>query len=51
MRHNHEIHLSLSVQVMMKLARRSLKMRRMILERMMVKLQPRVYPLLPLQRL
>jgi hypothetical protein len=39
---------------MMKLARRSLRMRRMMLERtmvMMVKLQPRVYPLLPLRRL
>jgi hypothetical protein len=39
---------------MMKLARRSLRTRRMILERMMVmmvKLQPRVYPLLPLRRL
>jgi hypothetical protein len=39
---------------MMKLARRSLRIRRMMLERMMVmmvKLQPRVYPLLPLRRL
>jgi hypothetical protein len=46
--------LSLSVQVMMKLARRSLKTRRMMLERMMammVKLQPCMYPLLPLRRL
>jgi hypothetical protein len=36
---------------MMKLARRSLRTRRMMLERMMVKLQPRVYTLLPLRRL
>jgi hypothetical protein len=36
---------------MMKLARRSLRTRRMMLERMMVKLQPRVYLLLPLRRL
>jgi hypothetical protein len=38
----------------MKLARRSLRTRRMVLERkmvMMVKLQPRMYPLLPLRRL
>jgi hypothetical protein len=38
----------------MKLARRSLRTRRMMLERMMVimvKLQPRMYPLLPLRRL
>jgi hypothetical protein len=37
---------------MMKLARRSLRTRRMMLERMMVmmvKLQPRMYPLLPLR--
>jgi hypothetical protein len=43
-----------SVQVMMKLARRSLRTRRMMLERMMVMMvqpQPHVYPLLPLQRL
>jgi hypothetical protein len=36
----------------MKLARRSLRTRRMMLERMMVimvKLQPRMYPLLPLR--
>jgi hypothetical protein len=36
---------------MMKLARRSLRTRRMMLEKMMVKLQPRMYPLLPLRRL
>jgi hypothetical protein len=36
----------LSVQVMTKLARRSLRTRRMMV--MMVKLQPRMYPLLPL---
>jgi hypothetical protein len=39
---------------MMKLARRSFRTRRVMLERMMVmmvKLQPRVYPLLPLRRL
>jgi hypothetical protein len=37
--------------VMMKLARRSLRTRRVMLERMMVmvKLQPRIYPLLPLR--
>jgi hypothetical protein len=35
-------------QVMMKLARRSLRMRSTMLERMMVKLQPCMYPLLPL---
>jgi hypothetical protein len=38
----------------MELARRSLRMRRMLLERimvMMLKLQPHLYPLLPLQRL
>jgi hypothetical protein len=40
---------SLSVQVTTKLARRSLKMRRMMV--MMVKLQPCMYPLLPLRRL
>jgi hypothetical protein len=36
---------------MMKLERRTFRMRRMVLERMMVmtvKLQPRMYPLLPL---
>jgi hypothetical protein len=35
-KHNHAIRLSLSVQVMMKLAIRSLRTRRMMLERMMV---------------
>jgi hypothetical protein len=50
-RHNYAIHLSLSVHVVMKLARRSLRARRMMLERMMVKLQPHMYPLLPPRRL
>jgi hypothetical protein len=53
-RHNHALRLSLSVQVMMKLARRSLRTRRRMLERkmvVMVKLQQCMYPLLPLRRL
>jgi hypothetical protein len=36
MRHNHAIRVSLSVQVTTKLARKSLRTRRMMLERMMV---------------
>jgi hypothetical protein len=51
-RPSHAIRLSLTVQVMTKLARRSLRTRRMMLERMMVmmmKLQPHMYPLLLLR--
>jgi hypothetical protein len=51
---HHAFRLSLSVQVTTKLARRSLRTRRMMLDMMMVimvKLQPCMYPLLPLRRL